>query len=204
MITGYLIVRKVDAVEVHENNFLKPYNNTIYYHGIDRLMWGDIDNYLFKGGTLDNNALNEYKSIVDSGNDGSFLNLANTLNSAEVLLNHNNAVALNNEIIAIESSFLNVIKPKIQETPPIYWMGYDLVLLGGWSLIRHGIFENNMLSLLNNTKLNRYGLFDNPDSISGFLDEYNLLSDNNKVDKIIDSLILDTIKVGKPIIDANL
>lgn len=196
MIAGYAIVRNPLFEESYPGGgLMSPFLN-LYYHGIKRSMWEDVEDYLSTSSLLDKKILEAYEAIKNDDRDGTFIKTVKDLKFAKQLINLDSEIARKNEIIAMSSSYLNQIK-KVEDKNPVIWLGYDIVLLGGWSLLRHGVFENKLFSLLEkSTNINKYGLFDNLNYLDGFLTEYKRLSALDKVDPIIENLRVDFIRVG--------
>ncbi|MBC9914021.1 hypothetical protein [Chitinophaga varians] len=193
MITGYVIARKPmydgSDVMIGRNSLLRIEDK--YYHGIDRLSWVDAE--------IPENLLSIYADPKASEQDLTGIKVLKKYDEAIALLSLNDEVALKNEVLVIASDKLNQIKgPGMVTQQTIRWLGYDVVLLGGWSLIRHAIFENRQMSLLEMVDLNSFGLLDNVEEVAGFLKEYDRLADLDKVDPLLknSSYGVDCIRVG--------
>lgn len=197
MIVGYIIVRKTQHNEVIHGRLLEPINS-INYHGIDRLMWYDLDSYFLEGKFSDD-LKPKYMQLSASDNDLTFTKVLKSFEDSKRFLSVSKDLIRRNEIIAISSNALVKIKGGMSEPIDfIEWLGYDIVLLGGWSLIKHGVFENKQLSLVEKKRLNGYGLFDDLNDIDKFLAEYERLALMNKVDQLLDrDIILDFVNVGR-------
>ncbi|MDJ1505188.1 hypothetical protein [Xanthocytophaga agilis] len=198
-ITGYLMVRKpsYNYAEGYMSGYHLPPINQIYYYGIDRLYWFDIEVYFHKN--LLNKFLDQkYREIENSVNDGTFIGILKKITEANLFINLNEDIKLKNEIIAISSPTLNSIKGECQiPSSQIEWLGYDILQLGGWSLIRHALFENRQYSMLEKNPLNSYGLFDNIKSIDKFLEAYDKLALLDKVDPIVEGSIVDPVRIAR-------
>lgn len=193
MITGFIIVRNFLFEENYSGSILNPIDH-IYYQGLNRSMWMDIEDY-FSANSLSHIEVQKKYNLNDNGN---FIKVIRELQFADLLINLNNEIRKKNEIIVISSPYLNKIEKETKIEKPITWLGYDIVLLGGWSLLRHGIFENKMFSLMEkSTTINKFGLFNNLDYTDKFIQEYNHLSSFDLVDPLIDELPLDFVRIGK-------
>jgi hypothetical protein len=197
MIVGYIIVRKPQHNEITHGRSLEPISN-IYYHGMDRLMWYDLESNLLEGKFPDDLKL-KHEQLVASENDLTFTKVLKSFEDSKRFLSTSRNLIERNEIIAINSNALIKIKGGMSVPGDlIEWLGYDVVLLGGWSLIKHGVFENRQLSLVDAKRLNKYGLFDDVDGIDKFLAEYERLALRDKVDPLLSkNIILDFVNVGR-------
>lgn len=169
-----------------------------YYHGIDRLNWIDVENR-FNQSLIPESILNIYTGLEASEQDLTGIKVLKKYDEAVTLLSLDAETAFKNEVLAIASDKLYQIKgPGIVTQQAITWLGYDIVLLGGWSLIRHAIFENRQMSLLEVVELNSFGLLDHVGQADVFLKEYNRLADHDKVDPLLEnsSYGVDCIRVG--------
>ncbi|NML37459.1 hypothetical protein HHL17_09670 [Chitinophaga sp. G-6-1-13] len=200
MITGYVIARKpmydFSDVIIGRNSLLRIEDK--YYHGIDRLNWIDVESR-FKQSAIPENLLNVYTDLEASEQDLTGIKVLKKYDEAVVLMSLDEEMTLKNEILVIASNKLNQIKGHgIATVQTITWLGYDIVLLGGWSLIRHAIFENRQMSLLKVIALNSFGLLDNEEQADDFLKQYNKLADLDSVDPLLDnsSYGVDCIRVG--------
>jgi hypothetical protein len=198
MITGYLIVRKPFFEEnVFGSIKLKTLKN-INYCGLHRSMWMDIEDY-FSEIKIPNELFEKFKEIEKSDNDGSFLKTCDDFYLTQKLINLTPEISLKNEVIAIWNPTLTEIKGHVLERQDIHWIGYDIVILGGWSLIRHGIFENKREELqIKGNRINQFGLFDNIENLNIFLKTYESLAKRNLVDKNIfeDNINVEYIRIG--------
>lgn len=200
MITGYIITRKpkYDFSEVIIGRDLLPLVENRYYHGIDRLNWIDVETR-FNQSKITGDLLEIYNDLEVSGRDFTGIKVLKKYDEAVALLSLDREMELMNEILVISSEKLNQLKgPATSPQEPVTWLGYDIVLLGGWSLIRHAIFENRQMSLLGMIELNSFGLLDDVKQIDDFLGEYYRLADLDKVDQLLEkgSYGIDYIRVG--------
>ncbi len=198
IISGYIIVRKSQYEEAFPGGpALEPFNG-VHYNGVDRSIWADIEAFFMKEQTPQDMRLSKnYQAIKGSGYDASFFKIEKSINTVRALAQINAEIYQTNEILAVSSRYLNQIKHEKKAEGPITWLGYDIILLGGWSLVRHGIFENRLDSLIEkSSSLNPFGLFDNTDFLDHFLSEYHHLATIDKVDPLPPELILDYVRVG--------
>lgn len=196
-IAGYLIVRRPFFDQIYfEGPLLQPINN-IFYNGLYRSEWMDIDNYYYSK-LLSPYLTRSYEELLTSNSDFSFINSTHNLDLINAFINFNDEIKQKNEIIVISAQALDGVKGvALMDENTIEWLGYDFVLWGGWSLIRHGLFENRQITLLDKKKLNKYGLFDDIENIKLFLDAYIFLSELNLVDPLIDINLVGEIKIGR-------
>lgn len=200
MITGYVITRKPkhDFSDAIIGRSLLPRIGDRYYHGIDRLNWIDVES-LFDRSEIPENLLSIYADLKASELDLTGIKVLKKYDEALAFLSLDKEVELMNEVVLIASSKLTQIKgPGIMTQMTVTWLGYDIVLLGGWSLIRHAIFENRQMDLLEVVKLNSFGLLDSVEHFHDFLRAYNKLADLGKVDPLLENSIygVDSVRVG--------
>ena len=198
LIAGYAMVRKPEFEEKNEGVSLKAING-IYYCGLYRSIWFDIKE-LFRKGKLPIELKQKYNRLSQSGNDYSFLELTKTLQEAQDFIDVNNEIKFKNEIIAISSPYLTETKKGFKPPEEIEWLGYDFVQLGGWSLIRHAIFENGLLDLIKEKPINNFGLFDDFNNVDLFLNRYNEYAKLDLVDPILEDkrIAFEKIRIGRP------
>ncbi|MCF3107860.1 hypothetical protein LL912_03625 [Niabella sp. CC-SYL272] len=199
IIAGFIVLRKPQYVEVYPGGQNLPSFNGMCYNGIDRFMWGDIESYFINKRLPQTTPLNKhYDALRNSGYDGSHFMVVEDYDVARSFNEASSEILGKNEIVAVSSPYLNSIKKGKKSEVPIKWMGYDIVLLGGWSLVRHGVFENKLERLIKKgTDINSFGLFNTTDYLDDFVNEYNHLAALDKVDPVIEGLRLDYVRVGK-------
>ncbi|MDJ1470406.1 hypothetical protein [Xanthocytophaga flava] len=198
-IAGYLMVRK--PTHDYDPNYVTslPLNPVrgIHYHGMQRMEWYDVDTYFLEK-RLPEKFMAKYEEIIQSEYFNLFVDLATTKEDVFLFMNLDEEIPIKNEVIVLSSPTLNAIYSEVLVSEDLVeWLGYDIWTLGGWSLIRHAIFENRQLCLLENNPINEFGLFDTSESMVQFVQEYNALGSSDKVDPLIDGMPVEAIRVGR-------
>ncbi|WP_223151781.1 hypothetical protein [Chitinophaga qingshengii] len=200
MITGYVIVRKPAHIfDDVVGKSLSPSIEGIYYHGIDRSNWRDVESRFYQS-KIPESLLKTYADLDVSELDFTGIKVVKAYHDAVAFLSIDKEMALTNELVVVASDRLNQIKgPGIATPQHITWLGYDIVLLRGWSLIRHAIFENREMSLLETIKLNSFGLLDHVENVDDFLETYDKLGDLDRVDPLPENGVygIDYLRVGR-------
>ena len=107
-IAGYIIVRKplYDFLEpLTDSKLLEPVAG-IYYNGLDRLNWYDVDT-LFFDGIIPENLLKLYEKLGSSDNDLTNIKLLKDMDEVNCFVSLDKDMLIKNEIIVISSPFLN-------------------------------------------------------------------------------------------------
>lgn len=197
-INGYILVRRPDCTENNSLGRLMSVDG-VYYCGISRDMWCDIQNCNFNK-TLPLLLKGFYDKLMRSGNDGSHIPILTNWEDVNKFLSITDEIRSKNEIIVVSSPTLDKVKGTIEPLQNIQWIGYDIMLLGSWSLIRHAIFENRLFELTKCSPLNNYGLFDNLNFVDEFLEKYNEYAKSDRVDPLIESGVgIEMIRIGRPV-----
>jgi hypothetical protein len=144
-IHGYLVVRKA------EQSFDEPQRGAVRggppcrdgrcYHGVDRMPWFDVDEALYASSLPA--PLRELRRRIADANysDRTGVGLWPSREEALELLHFSNRDDDLCELIAISSDELAQAKGLVsQPSEGVQWLGYDVVLMGGWSLIGDWIF----------------------------------------------------------------
>ena len=107
-IAGYIIVRKplYDFLEpLTDSKLLEPVAG-IYYNGLDRLNWYDVDT-LFFDGMIPENLLKLYEKLGSSDNDLTNIKLLKDIDEVNCFVSIDKDILIKNEVIVISSPFLN-------------------------------------------------------------------------------------------------
>ncbi|WP_314004464.1 hypothetical protein [Xanthocytophaga flava] len=201
IIAGYMMVRKpfynfMSSYRTNTEFVLEPVDS-IYYQGFQRMEWYDVDTYFLEK-RLPEKFMAKYEEIIKSEYFNLFVDLARTEEDVFLFMNLDEEIPVKNEVIVLSSPTLNAIYSGVFVSEDLVeWLGYDIWTLGGWSLIRHAIFENRQLCLLENNPVNEFGLFDTSESMAQFVQEYNALGSSDKVDPLIDGMPVEAIRVGR-------
>lgn len=163
-INGYLVVRKPefnrDALGRGSYTSAAPCIGNTYYSGIDRMDWFDVAEQLYSDG-LPSPIKNHYDTIKKNNDDFSGILVCQDLDIALELLHFSNSFNNENEIIAVFSDKLSTLKGTIALlSAEITWIGYDVVVLGGHSLLHEGVFSATDLFPGWPDRVNEFGLFD--------------------------------------------
>lgn len=172
-INGYMVVRLPHCNKDYlggrgSYSAQVPRLDHIHYGGVERMPWFDIDEDLYAG-TLPQEIRELWQKIEKANIDLPNIILTKELNVASTLLDYSNKSEVRNELISVFSEELLHSKGvKIVNTSSILWLGYDVIALPEWSLLRAGIFQSESSFAPWKKYLNENGLFT---SLS-FLDEY--------------------------------
>lgn len=195
LMAAYIIVRKPQFDEYVPGAPARPLGN-ILYQGMNRSMWYDLDTFSIEG-KLPDELKQPYAKLKDTGNYLTFVRIATSRQEAEQFFTIGGDWTDRNEVIVVQSDALDgTFGLAPLRAGSVEWLGFDLVLLGGWSLISHGIFENRRLSLLAKKSINGNGLFDDTYGLDAFIEEYMRLGALNEVDPLT-SVTLEVVRVGR-------
>lgn len=194
-INGYMVVR----LPHHNKDYLGgrgtysadvPKMDSICYGGVERMPWFDIHEDLYSG-VLPENIKHLWLLIRDNNADLPSISIVQDLDIALNLLTYSNRLKTHNELIAIRSDELIDLKGTTSiSTQSISWIGYDVVALPEWSLLRAGIFHSQMPFLQWKKHVNAQGLFDSLSFIDDYVEAYyqasleNIVEETWRLDKI--------------------
>jgi hypothetical protein len=198
-INGYMVVRLV----THNGNPLggpayTPKLGNIYYGGIERMPWFDVNKGFWEGLLPEN--IKRLWSLVKKEKD--FLPgicITQDLNAALSLLNYSNQLVMQNELIAIYSDELIDAKGFIQvPEQSIRWLGYDVIALPDFSILHAGIFASETPFLPWKEYVNEHGLFDSLLFLENYIQAYEQASvENGPVEEVWRLDWIARVKVGK-------
>ena len=197
-VIGYLILRKPESM-----GDVEPYNRIFkisdkFYCGVDRSHLNDlIDDYYKK--KLARELSDIVKRNIEESNCLFFPHdFIRNYSDAEKLYQHVNRNNLN-EITAIQSKRIMDARgfSKI-EAKHVIWLGYDLTILQGGSLILGGIYFKPALFSKWIERLNRNGLFDSLDDCSEYFNDYLEMAGAGEVeDHLVSEENSEPIRVGR-------
>jgi len=131
-----------------------PCHEDVCYAGIDRMAWFDVDESLIQG-VLPHELALLREQIKEANSDPSGVQVCQDFTVASALLSFSNRSQRRNEMIVVRSPELSKLKGSVEllETS-VSWLGQDVVLLGGWSVVRDWLFDgrgarSGMVGLLN-------------------------------------------------------
>lgn len=180
-----------------------PCINEICYGGIDRMEWFDIDEEFHKR-DLPSAMEQKRQFILDQNNDFSGINVCHDLDTAIELLNYSNRLGVINELIVIQSSMLDQIKGTIElDDSLITWLGFDVVAIGYFSLLREGLFAHSSYFKEWHKLLNNHGLFSSEKIGYEYEKAYEIASQNDIVEEIPSHNLygIDCIRIGHIFVD---
>ncbi len=175
---GFLVVRKPEhAFGPDDYHPEYPPINGVYYSGVDRMEWYDIDTAIMD--VVDAADISEIPQTVINGRKAlkKFVppQICSDFALAKELLDFSNAKSSQNELCAlrcIRGSFVSM-NGAAKGDQSIQWLGYDII---GWvgSAIKEGIFSHPSVFQDYNHRINEYGLFDVDDLEVGenYLQDY--------------------------------
>ncbi|GAB4226128.1 MAG: hypothetical protein Tsb0021_01880 [Chlamydiales bacterium] len=135
-------------------------SNSMTYRGVDRSQWEEVS-YAFFYSDVSEEIKNIYKNIRKWSRE--FVNgtaiTQNLEDAVKILKFSNHVYPDSSEIIAIHSEVISSVQGEFEAGVGIYWIGYDLVGIGEWSMIEHGVIDFNPMFQKWKHHLNQYGLF---------------------------------------------
>jgi hypothetical protein len=147
----------------------------LYYGGLDRMGWFDLDEHLHTG-DLPSKYVSFRESLNDENRDFTGLYVCKSYKAtAEVLSYIKSVDGDRNEIVSIYSELLEQIKGEsaIHEHPDVQLLGYDFVVVGGWSLLYDGLFLEPNHFAHGIPMLNLQGLFSERLDLDDYFRFYN-------------------------------
>ncbi len=196
-INGFLILRKSLADEAPYQRICRIGNKE--YRGIERAhMEVDLvaDFYAKK-------LPPEIARIMASENKGSnewpfFHYIKDYADALKVLEFINNRNSLN-ELITISSDEITKAKGRIEfDSANIEWLGYDIMRIGGGSMLLNGLFFKPDRFARWIDVINEYGLFPMKERIREYIEDYIEIAKDNSIEPYDStSLGFDAIRVGR-------
>jgi len=202
-VCGFIVVRtpseNYDAAGRGVFPSQPPTLSGVYYGGIDRMQWFDVDEALFDK-SIPSGIASSRRIIKTQNIDFSGIDIVTDIDLAIEMLNFSNRKMRRNEIIAISSPILAEIKQKrIDYNNNIEWFGIDLVDIGHSSLLRDGLFgTSSCLSHLSNS-INKRGLLSNKECAMRLLEEYRKYMALGVLEQLIEEPYgVDCVWIGSP------
>jgi hypothetical protein len=196
-ICGFAVVRlaKRNFRGVEYSELELPQVDEIYYNGIERLDWFDIENE-YDSKTLPANDTVMFEQLDNIG----IVSLTKKFEIAQKLLAFSNRKKPLNEIIAIYSKGIEATYGSFTTERKIDWLGEEV---GCWmgSMLKEGLFKKPHSFSDFKNKLNQYGLFDKNSPITDlYTNYYNKLTTQGEILEIFSYVIhrLDKIWIGIP------
>ena len=200
---GYLVVRKPsDNFDPQGRGGFSdkaPKLNDVYYAGIDRMPWFDLDEEYYAN-TLSTDIAAIRNKIRKTDTDFTGIKVCADFKDAEHILNYvNRSVSeFRNEIISISSKSLNRSKGIVESNKTIIWYGYDIVALGNSSILIEGLFTRPDIFENYIKKLNCHGLFDDLSVFDEYVAFYKAQAALGTVIELIeDPYPVEAVWVGK-------
>jgi hypothetical protein len=204
VIHGYVVVRKPPR-SFDERQRLgidegPPCCGEVCYNGLDRMPWFDINEASYASQLPAH--LRELRRQMDDANaDRTGVTLWPREEAFEAL-RFSNRADHRCELIAISSDLLAQAKDLVgQPDDSVEWLGYDVVLMGGWSLISDWIFRSPGGCDARLEKVNKAGLLDSPLEAPGFVADYQTAVERGEAEEIPGpEWIPMTLRVGRVMI----
>ena len=203
-INGFIVVRLPPMNKDLEGRgaypAIAPCMGNLYYGGVDRMPWFEIDELFYKGILPDN--INQARKIIHGMNrDLSGIDLCGDFELAVRLLHYSNSVYNYNELIAIRSEKLADFKSTVTlDASLVKWLGYDIVVIGEQSLLCDGLFTAPLAFQGWEKELNEYGLFRSSDVNESYVEAYNNAVKQEDVEPLGDEYEVATIEIGSIIV----
>ena len=115
-------------------------------------------------------------------------------------MNHSNRLQAANELIAIRSEKLTEIKGAIDfDMSTVSWIGYDVLILGDFSLLREGLFTLPSSFPGWEERLNESGLFSSRALVDEYIRAYEAASLKGAIEQLpADTAYgIDMVEVGR-------
>ncbi|WP_444923580.1 hypothetical protein ACJJH9_18045 [Microbulbifer sp. DLAB2-AF] len=190
--SGYLVLRKPEFNfdELGRGAFLPyaPKVGCLYYGGVDRMQWFDIDEDYYSK-KLPPNLLELRNEIFSSGRAIGGIRLCSSLEEAEKLLAYSNKEIVRNELVKIYCGSFSSIKNELGQNKGNSIVGCDMYCDGYGSLIRAGIYTNPEIFNVYSSKLNKNGIFDFDENLMNeYVSSYRHAAQNNLVEEMVGSI----------------
>jgi hypothetical protein len=205
-VTGLLVVRlprlNFDADGRGAFPAHPPCHDGVCYAGIDRMAWFDVDESSIRGVLPPELAL--FREQIKATNaDPSGVQVCQDLDAARALLSFSNRSQRRNEIIVARSPELSELKGtfELAETS-VSWLGYDVALVGGWSLVRDWLFDGTGAESEIAALLNEFGLVPASWAVDEVISGYVAAMESGEAEEIPDSTYdFASIEIGRVQLD---
>jgi len=202
-ICGYVVLRKPmhNFDEKGRGAFLKnpPCICDVYYSGIDRMAWFDLDEDYYSG-SLPPEFIVLRNELIEKNQDFTEIKLLDDLSKAKRILEFSNRHQDRNEICVVFSEKLAEQKGVVANDSNVLWLGNDVYCQGYGSLLRQGLIARADLFPEFIDQLNAKGLFDLRSDFAGrYIGKYIETSKSHNlepIDDVIDQV--DIIAIGSP------
>lgn len=155
---------------------IPPGGEKIYYNGIDRMPWFDLDEYYYSG-QLPVDLIEIRNAIESSDTDFSDISLLQDIRQAYLVYSFLNSRTQNkNELAVVYSKELAEKRGFQTVDMEIKWLGIDIYCPGYGSQIREGIFNMSKVFTKYLRYINEYGLFSDEYICDKYIDCYLQLS----------------------------
>jgi hypothetical protein len=193
-ICGFMVVRKPKFA----SNEREKYNLTANgrsYHGVDRLLWEDLDDAYYDG-RLPASLRHTRNEIEDDARDLSGLKLLKDYRKAKEVLSFCGGTS---EIIAMWSPELEKIKGAYVSNIKFEYLGIDCVGFGEWSVLLYGAYQHPDRFPETVSQLNQWGLLTSDDQCALAFERYLELSRIEVVEPLQDDARATHIRVYRPL-----
>jgi hypothetical protein len=203
-ICGFLVVRRpeenfdADGRGAFTSNPPRMFN--YFYGGIDRMAWFDAEEDCFTDAAPPS-ICKLLRQIRQDNANFTGIDLCRDYTVATALLEYSNRLEQRNEIIAVYSDALMNIQGLLAPfaTPRLVPLGYDVVAIGGWSLLRDGLFVAPSYFERWLPSLTPHGLLDQVD-VAEFLHAYGTAAESGAVEPLDLSFVtIDAVQLLQPI-----
>ncbi len=199
-VCGFMVVRRPACNFEPESggsySKVPPQVDGIYYGGIDRMPWFDVDEAINNGslpGSL--------REIHDTGVGKDFTGMVLLRDPEDVrkLLEFSNRLEDRNEMVAVYSEILASLRGTVRVEPStVEWLGYDVAPLGEFSLLYEGLFVAPSVFEEFRGELNSFGLFESTFVAERYIAKYRLLAEQEVVEPFGDEPYeVEPIRVGR-------
>lgn len=175
-----------------------PQINGVYYSGIDRAAWFELDEACLSKTASDD--LIEFRKQLRAENKPNLdILVTKQIDKAMDVLRFSNKKQNRYELAVVYSSRLDKQKGHIQTNEKIEWLGIEPYCYGYGSPLKEGIFKLPNLFQGYTEKLNSNGLFESIDEfLADYLASYDLLSRDDSLENFphVDSLN-DRLRIGR-------
>ncbi len=182
-IGGYAVVRKPawNLEEIPHKNLILPAPRigSIYYGGIDRMLWEDFD-VLHYAGSLPKEMESNYQELERTIGEQQGLRTLKNRSKAEKILQYINNTDEKNEMMYVESGSIDTEINEKENIKDLEFLGMDIYMNGVGSMIREGVFKKEDIFSKFLISLNANGLF----SDLGTVERYKLFYESESESKI--------------------
>ena len=183
-ISGYAVVRKparnLDEIPHKDLILPAPRIGSIYYGGIDRMLWEDAD-VLHHAGSLPGEMELIWQELRRIRGEQQGLRTLKNRSKAEKILRYVNNTDEKNEMIYVKSGNLDTEIKEKENIRDLDFLGMDIYMNGVGSMIREGMFEHENIFSKYLNKINPNGLFSESGTVEIYKSFYESESKLGKV-----------------------